>query len=51
MASLAYTWPENFRMFFANMVSPEQPYYLTALLIVREIMRLLARPVTLSLRV
>nr|QXJ42653.1 ATP synthase F0 subunit 6 [Dicyathifer mannii]UXF59414.1 ATP synthase F0 subunit 6 [Dicyathifer mannii] len=51
MASLAYTWPENFRMFFANMVSPEQPYYLTALLIVSEIMSLLARPVTLSLRV
>nr|YP_010393134.1 ATP synthase F0 subunit 6 [Lithoredo abatanica]UPX89236.1 ATP synthase F0 subunit 6 [Lithoredo abatanica]UPX89248.1 ATP synthase F0 subunit 6 [Lithoredo abatanica] len=51
MASLMYTWPENLRMFFANMVSPDQPYYLTALLIVSEIMSLLARPVTLALRV
>nr|YP_010393182.1 ATP synthase F0 subunit 6 [Teredothyra matocotana]UPX89344.1 ATP synthase F0 subunit 6 [Teredothyra matocotana] len=51
VASIIYTWPENISVFFANMVSADQPYYLTALLIVSEIMSLLARPVTLSLRI
>nr|YP_010393158.1 ATP synthase F0 subunit 6 [Nototeredo knoxi]UPX89284.1 ATP synthase F0 subunit 6 [Nototeredo knoxi] len=51
LAALVYTWPSNISTFFANMVPADQPLYVSFLLVLSEIMSILARPVTLALRI